>query len=67
VRIELLKGTTVNRVINASIPVGSGEPGSSTWKIPCNQVPGPDYEIRITGTSNAAYTDKSDTNFSISA
>jgi PKD repeat protein len=67
VKIELLKGTAVNRVINASTSIGSVGSGSYSWIVPFNQVLGTDYKIQITSTSNAAYTDKSDANFTISA
>jgi DNA-binding beta-propeller fold protein YncE len=67
VKIDLLKGTAVNRVINASTSIGSAGSGSYSWKIPSNQVVGTDYKIRITSTTNAAYTDKSNANFTISA
>jgi parallel beta-helix repeat protein len=67
VKIELLKGTALNRVINASTSIGSAGSGSYSWKIPYNQVVGTDYKIRVTSTSNAAYTDKSNANFTISA
>jgi len=67
VKIELLKGTTVNQIINASTSIGSGGLGSCSWTVPCNQVLGTDYKIRITSASNASYTDKSDANFTISA
>jgi len=67
VKIELLKGTAVNRVINASSSIGSAGSGSFSWKIPTNQTLGTDYKVRINSTSNAAYTDKSDANFTIRA
>jgi hypothetical protein len=67
VKIELLRGTTVNRVIKAATSIGTGGLGSYTWKIPYNQVPGKNYKIQITSTSNAAYTDKSNSDFTISA
>jgi Tol biopolymer transport system component len=67
VKIELLRGTAVNRVINASTSIGSAGSGSSSWIVPYNQIPGKDYKIRITSTTNAVYTDKSDANFTISA
>jgi 5-hydroxyisourate hydrolase-like protein (transthyretin family) len=60
VKIELLKGTAVNRVIIAS---KSGT--SYTWAIPATQTPGTDYKIRITGTTNKAYKDTSNNNFII--
>jgi hypothetical protein len=67
VRIELLRGTTVNRVINASTTIGSGGLGSYVWTVPYNQVLGSDYRIRVNSTSNAAFTDISNANFTISA
>jgi hypothetical protein len=67
VKIELLKGTTVNRVITQSTSIGSGGAGSYGWTIPATQLLGTDYKIRITSTSNAAKTDTSNANFTISA
>jgi hypothetical protein len=67
VRIELLRGTAVNRVITSNISVGSGGSGSKSWTVPYNQALGSDYKIRINSTSNAAATDTSDTAFTISA
>jgi DNA-binding beta-propeller fold protein YncE len=67
VKIELLKGTVVNRTINASTSIGSAGSGSYSWIVPYNQVLGTDYKIRITSTTNAVYTDRSDANFTISA
>ena len=67
VYIELLKGTTVNRVITQSTSIGSGGAGSYGWTIPATQLLGTDYKIRITSTSNAAKTDTSNANFTISA
>jgi hypothetical protein len=62
VKIELLKGGVVNRVITSSRPIGSG---SYRWLIPYYQTAGSDYQVRITSTSTAI-TDTSDANFSIS-
>jgi hypothetical protein len=67
VKIDLLKGTAVNRVINASTSIGSAGSGWYSWKIPATQTTGTDYKVRITSTTNAAYTDKSNANFTISA
>jgi hypothetical protein len=67
VKIELLKGTAVNQVIASGTSIGSGGSGSRSWMVPYNQGSGSDYKIRITSTSNAGYTDTSDTNFTISA
>jgi hypothetical protein len=65
VRIELLKGGVLNKVITASAPIGSGGAGSYSWNIPKNQTLGSDYKIRITSTSNSVFTDTSDGYFSI--
>ena len=67
VKIELLKGTAVNSVINASTSIGFAGSGSYSWKIPSAQTVGTDYKIRITSISNPAFTDKSNANFTISA
>jgi subtilisin family serine protease len=60
VKIELLKGTTVNRVITTS---KSGT--SYSWTISSTQTPGTDYKIRVTSTSNSAYKDTSNSNLII--
>ena len=60
VKIELLKGTAVNRVI-----VSSKSGTSYSWSIPATQTPGTNYKIRITSTSNSAYKDTSNNNFII--
>jgi len=67
VKIDLLKGGMLNRVINPSTSIGSAGSGSYSWKIASIQVVGTNYKIRITSTSNAALTDTSDANFAISA
>jgi len=67
VRIELLKGGVLNRIINSSVPVGSSGSGSYNWLINPTQTPGTDYKVRITSTTNAAYTDTSNNNFNINA
>jgi len=64
VKIELLKAGVVNRVI-ASVPKGSGGSGSRNWTIPANLAPGTDYRIRVTSTTNGAYTDTSDSDLTI--
>jgi ribosomal protein S28E/S33 len=63
VKIELLKGTSVNRVIASSTP----NDGTQSWAIPSNQAIGTDYKIRITSVGhNPSYTDSSNANFQIS-
>lgn len=61
VKIELLKGTTVNRVISSSTP----NDGSYSWIIPSTQTLGSDYKIRITSTTNSLYKDTSNNYFKI--
>jgi len=64
VKIELLKGGAINRMLTFT-SIGSGGNGLYNWSIPSNQVAGSDYQIKVTSTSNAAYTDTSDSNFTI--
>ena len=61
IKIELLKGGIVNRVINSY----TSNDGSYSWTIPSTQTLGTDYKIRITSTSNSLYKDASDNNFAI--
>ena len=59
VKIELLKGGVLNRVIIASTP----NDGTHPWLILPTQAPGTDYKVRI--TTGAGYTDTSDDDFTI--
>ena len=61
VKIELLKPGVANKVIILSTP----NDGSHPWPISATQAPGTDYKIKITSTTNAAYTDTSDNTFTI--
>ncbi|MEW6418138.1 MAG: Ser-Thr-rich GPI-anchored membrane family protein [Nitrospirota bacterium] len=65
VRIELLKGGVLNRTISTGAFVGTGGNGSFNWLIPSNQTQGNDYTVRVTSTTNAAITDTSNGNFTI--
>lgn len=65
VKVELLKAGVVNRTITSFAWIGSGGNGSYNWRIPSNQALGSDYRIRVTSTSNSAYVDTSDNDFSI--
>jgi hypothetical protein len=65
VKIELLKGETLDRTIALSALIGSNGEGSYRWKIPADQTPGSDYNIRITSKRYASYTDASDRHFKI--
>jgi S-layer protein (TIGR01567 family) len=60
VKIELLKG-----VVNSTIIANTRNDGSYRWIIPSTQTRGADYKIRVTSTTNLAYTDTSNTNFTI--
>jgi hypothetical protein len=61
VKIELLKGGVVSRVISCSTP----NDGSYSWTIPSTQTIGTDYRIRITSTSYSSIRDSSNRNFAI--
>lgn len=61
VKIELLKGAYVNRVISSGTP----NDGSHNWYVPSTQAYGTDYKIRITSTYNSIYKDVSNNNFKI--
>jgi hypothetical protein len=61
VRIDLLKGGAVNRNIYS----GGANDGIYLWTIPGALEAGSDYRVRITLTTNAASTDESDGNFTV--
>ena len=63
VKIELLKPGKLNQLIISSTP----NDGSHPWLIPAAQMPGSDYKVKITSTTNAAYNDTSDNSFTIPA
>jgi hypothetical protein len=65
VKIELYKGTALNRTITSSRSIGSNGNGSYTWAIPSSQSQGSDYTIKVTSTMNSSYTDISDGTFTI--
>ena len=65
VKIEALRGDTVLATIASSYPIGSGGSGSYALTFPYSTPVGSDYRIRITSTSNPAWTDTSDAFFSI--
>ena len=55
VKIELLKGGVVNRVLTSS----TANDGSYRWKISSKQTTGTDYMIRITSTRYTSISDSS--------
>ena len=65
VKIDILKGPTVLLNIT-SASIGTGGSGSFTLMIPYNIPVGSDYTIRVTSTSNPAWTDTSDDSFTVS-
>lgn len=65
VKIELLKGGALNRVITRSTAIGRGGSGSLRWKVPMSQLSGADYTIRVTSRKSGSFTDTSDASFSI--
>ena len=61
VKIELMKaGVWKSTIISSTL-----NDGSNPWLIPVTLTPGNDYKIKITSTTNVAYTDTSDNNFTI--
>ncbi len=67
VRIELLKGGSLYSTIANQVRIGFRGRGTRYWRIPRDLLPGNDYEIRITSTTNNSYTDTSDSPFTITA
>jgi len=65
VKIEALRGTHVLATVTSSYPIGLDGSGSYNLTFPYGTPLGSDYFIRVTSTSNATYTDTSDTPFSI--
>jgi hypothetical protein len=65
VKIELLKAGKLKKTITAKTAVGKGGSGTYAWRPSSIETPGNDYTVRITSTSNNAFTDVSDAPFSI--
>jgi hypothetical protein len=63
-KIELLKGGVLNKVITSLARTSTR---SFNWRLPATLTPGTDYSIRITSRTNSAFTDTSDSNFTIAA
>ncbi len=66
VKIEALRGDKVLAVVTPGTPIGSGGSGSFNLTFPYNTPLGSDYRIRVTSTSNPAWTDTSEGQFTIS-
>lgn len=61
--IRLLK----NGVVDSTIASSTANDGSYIWTIPSSKALGADYKIRVTSTTNSAYTDDSNNTFTITA
>ena len=67
VKIDLYKGTSLNRTITSSTSAGSGGSGSYSWPIPADVIAGTDYRVNVTSTSYSSVSDMSDNYFTIIA
>ena len=61
VKIELIKPGVPNKLIVSS----TLNDGSHTWLVPATQTSGTNYKVKITSTTNAAYNDTSNKDFTI--
>jgi hypothetical protein len=62
VKIDLLKGGVLTKTLTTFAKASTR---SYSWKIPATQTPGADYAIRITSKTNPAFTDTSDSTFTV--
>lgn len=60
IKIELLKGSSVNRTITST-----ARNGTHSWTVPSTQTDGSDYRVRLTYVSSPSVQDTSDSYFSI--
>jgi FtsP/CotA-like multicopper oxidase with cupredoxin domain len=65
VKIQLLRDGVLKQTILSSKSKGTGGSGSYNWTIPSRTATGGGYAVRITSTANSAYTDTSNTTFTI--
>ena len=68
VKVELYRGDILNRAITPRTPIRSDAlagVGSYDWEIPADQMPGSDYRIIVTSTSDPSYVDGSKEDFTI--
>jgi hypothetical protein len=65
VKIELFKAGVLNQTIISSSSICTVGSGSYPWAIPSTQAGGSDYQFKVTSTTNSAYTDRSNANFTI--
>jgi hypothetical protein len=64
-KIKLLKNGIAVKTISSSTPIGVNGSGSFNWDIPADQAKGAKYRIKIISTTNKAYKDISDGDFTI--
>ena len=65
VKIELFKGWGPEPDHHQQSFDRHGGSGSYPWAIPSTQAVGNDYQVKVTSTTNSAYTDTSNANFTI--
>jgi hypothetical protein len=65
VNIQLLKNGSVVQTIAKSVAIGAGGQGSHSWTPSYRLKPGSGYQVRITGATNAASADTSDSTFAL--
>jgi hypothetical protein len=65
VKIELLKDGAFYQAITQKTPVGTGGSGFYNWTIPSSEIPGNNFQIKVTSTTDSACTGSSNNNFTI--
>jgi len=65
VKIDLYKNGVFYRAIASRVTKGTGGNGVYNWSIPTSVETGADYKVVITSTTNPAYTDASNADFTI--
>jgi hypothetical protein len=65
VQIELLRNGSLTQTLTNSFSLGLNGQGSYNWKPSSRLRTGSGYQVRITSTTNPAYTDLSNGNFSL--
>jgi C1A family cysteine protease len=67
VKIDLYKGTSLNRTITSSTSAGGSGSGLYSWLIPADVAAGSDYMVKVTSTSYGSVSDMSNGYFAIAA
>jgi len=65
VKIELLKGDALYKVLTPGTSIGRANHGSYSWKLSATTALGTNYKIRVTSISNSVNRDTSNANFII--